>query len=337
MGKSKSGVYRIINITNNKMYVGGSVNIRKRINVHFNDLKKGKHCNKHLQKSYNKYGRENFKWEILDIIEFNSNRLLLKESILEKEQYWIDKLIIKNGKNIGYNICLKSNSCLGIKLSDEHKKKISLALMGEKNPCYGKIYTDEEKRKISLALMGEKNPMYGKIYTDEEKEKQKYYRLGTKHSEKTKRKISESNIGKHNGKRTLETRRKISEAGKNRFVSEETRKKQSISMTGLKRTKKEIVQRIINCLRRKELIIKKDGIEIYCFSASHAANILNVHKNSINRSRCNNTTCKGYNIYVSEKNYYKKEILLKNMDLFNDKYYPTKKLIKILTKEYEKK
>lgn len=72
-----SGIYRIINIINNKCYIGSSKHIFKRLSNHFALLKlNNHHCNK-LQRSYNKYGEGNFKVEIIEKCE---------EVLLEKRE-----------------------------------------------------------------------------------------------------------------------------------------------------------------------------------------------------------------------------------------------------------
>ena len=53
-------IYKIKNIITNQIYIGSSVNIRSRIKRHFKELKDGKHHSLKLQRSYDKYGKENF-------------------------------------------------------------------------------------------------------------------------------------------------------------------------------------------------------------------------------------------------------------------------------------
>jgi len=48
------GIYKIVNITNGKLYVGKANNIKKRIRRHLKELKSNNHYNKFLQKDYNK-------------------------------------------------------------------------------------------------------------------------------------------------------------------------------------------------------------------------------------------------------------------------------------------
>lgn len=59
------GIYCITNLKNDKKYIGQSINIKQRLYAHKYNLKKGIHGNNHLQSSFDKYGVENFKFEIL--------------------------------------------------------------------------------------------------------------------------------------------------------------------------------------------------------------------------------------------------------------------------------
>lgn len=79
------GIYKIINILNQKYYVGSSINLEERKQKHFRTLRRNKHVNDYLQNAWNKYGEENFKWEIVEIL----NDLDLAE-IRKVEQKYID-------------------------------------------------------------------------------------------------------------------------------------------------------------------------------------------------------------------------------------------------------
>ena len=95
----------------------------------------------------------------------------------------------------------------GKKLSEEHKKKISISGRGiKKNPR-----SEETKRKLSEANKGKKNGPP---------------------SEETKRKIGEANKGKKKGAPLEETKRKLSEANKGKKRSEEIKIKMSEAAKG---------------------------------------------------------------------------------------------------------
>ncbi len=70
---------------NDKMvYIGKSITIEKRIQRHFQELRKNRHCNQHFQRAFNKYGEDKFSTKILEICEENQ--------LNEREIYWTNKL-----------------------------------------------------------------------------------------------------------------------------------------------------------------------------------------------------------------------------------------------------
>ena len=79
-----SGVYQITNTVNGKTYVGSARNIAIRRRNHRRDLRKNKHGNKYLQRSWNKYGAESFRFSTLLICSPEDLRFF--------EQRCIDKL-----------------------------------------------------------------------------------------------------------------------------------------------------------------------------------------------------------------------------------------------------
>lgn len=180
--KTNAGIYKITNVINNKIYVGSSINLKSRKHQHFYRLEKQYHGNNHLQSAYNKYGKDNFKWEIIEYLPLTEDKEENKKLILEREQYWIDTLDVCN---TGYNINKNAewNFC-----TEETKRKIS---EGNK----GKIVTDEFRIKMSNIIKGrklsEKNKeRLKKLHTGNK------YRLGIKHTEESKKKMSSSLKGK---------------------------------------------------------------------------------------------------------------------------------------------
>lgn len=61
------GIYRIINIINDKSYIGQSINLKRRLLQHYN-LWHSSRIEKYLYTAFSKYGIENFKIEILEYI-----------------------------------------------------------------------------------------------------------------------------------------------------------------------------------------------------------------------------------------------------------------------------
>ena len=201
------GIYRIQNTINGNSYIGSAVVVQKRWNVHNHDLKKNKHHSPHLQRAYNKYGVDAFNWYVLELVR-DENKLI------EREQHYIDEL------NPEYNICKIAGSRLGMKHTDEAKKKIIEARIGRKRTkesrlkqsrsiaaaggshFKGKTHSKETRRKLSEAHkgknLGEENPFYGKTHTDEFKEKMREFRTGNKASDETKAKMSAMRKGEGN-------------------------------------------------------------------------------------------------------------------------------------------
>jgi group I intron endonuclease len=134
------GIYSITNTINDKLYIGSSVNIRARFNRHLSDLRLNRHENKHLQNSYNKYGEECFKFDIVTLCN--------EEELLAQEQILLDNLKPKlYNKNFIANKppCLKGRKQTsehiekrvesyrnsGYKMSDEHRMQMSIRHKGK--------------------------------------------------------------------------------------------------------------------------------------------------------------------------------------------------------------
>ncbi len=97
--RHKSGIYMIQNIVNNKKYVGSTtVSFAYRWGAHSNQLRKNKHHSFALQKDWNKYGAESFRFSILEVI----NQKLTTTTIFPIEKGYMDKhtSLYPNGYNI---------------------------------------------------------------------------------------------------------------------------------------------------------------------------------------------------------------------------------------------
>lgn len=255
MKEDNIGIYSILNKKNLKRYIGMSNDLYSRISHHKGQLREGKHYNTYLQRAWNKYGEENFVFEILEICDEKSLPALEIDYISKYKSFEKDKgyNLTKGGEGtygriLSEETLLKiskslKGKTLGRKAGSEELKNKSISRLGSKNPMFGISPSLETRKKISQALSGENHYGYGKHRSDETKAKLSKSLTGKIQSEETKRKISEANSGENNffyGKvHTEESRKKISEAGRNRKpISDETRKKMSDSHKRIREEKR---------------------------------------------------------------------------------------------------
>ena len=118
-----AGIYALYNVVNNKIYVGSSNNMYQRTTRHLGDLKNGKHYNRYLIRTYNKY----VGFLIPVVLECVED----KSKLIEKEQYWID-YFKSYDRELGYNICRIADRLTGIRRTDEEKKHLSIINTGRK-------------------------------------------------------------------------------------------------------------------------------------------------------------------------------------------------------------
>lgn len=222
----KSGIYKITNSVNGKVYIGSSTRLHLRGKEHFRNLVAGTHVNIKLQRAWLKYGEAAFTYEIVELVDV--------ELLLEHEQYWIDTL---NCISKGYNLAPTAGNTLGVKLSDATRAAMSLRMTGTK-------HKPETLEKIRLANMGHpldpehQRRMVAASKTPEAIAKAKLSRAGYVASEETRAKMSAARLGK---KLPESHREKL----RNRIVTEETRMKKSIAATG-KTHSPETIQKMKN-------------------------------------------------------------------------------------------
>lgn len=137
MKNSKCGVYKISCLINNKVYIGSSKNIQKRWDSHKRELNNNRHCNMFLQDDWNKYGKESFNFEILELCD--------EEDRFDLEQKYINDLLPFNRNNNGYNICENS------KRKENENIKIFRNRYHRLNPFY-KLSKESAKRMIKNDL-----------------------------------------------------------------------------------------------------------------------------------------------------------------------------------------
>lgn len=166
-------IYRLDNNINGMWYVGSRSADPKNDCDYLGSSKT-------IKAAVKKYGKSNFtKTILLECSEY------LKYQI---ESKYLNALDAKNCPSSYNKINYGSGLQKGFKLSDETKKKISIATKKELNPFYGKIHTieskqkmsearkgttlsDSTKQKMSISRSGCKNHQYGKPLSDAQKKK----------------------------------------------------------------------------------------------------------------------------------------------------------------------
>ena len=119
-----SGIYKIVNLVNGNVYIGESYHCIQRRHQHLRELKKNRHSNTHLQRAWNKYGEENFKFVIIETCPENIRYL--------RERYWIAKY---QANITGYNQSGGGEGEIGIRYNKERNEKISKTMTGKKFLC----------------------------------------------------------------------------------------------------------------------------------------------------------------------------------------------------------
>lgn len=97
---ASSGVYQIRCKRSRKVYIGKSLNMRKRRNQHLSLLRSNNHYNNHLQAAFNLYGEKSFSFKVIELCD--------ESELEEKEQLWITNKKASDNR-YGYNCSETSN------------------------------------------------------------------------------------------------------------------------------------------------------------------------------------------------------------------------------------
>ncbi len=164
-------IYKTTNLKNGKYYIG----MHSTDNLEDGYMGSGKR----LRRSLNKYGKENFKFEIL---EFLPNR----NSLIEREKELVNEELLKDSLSMN----IKGGGEGGL-INEEHHKKM---LEGTNKWLKNKWSNDIEYRETKIKLWGLRLKKYheDKIYTHKSF-------LGKQHKEESKKKIGEKNSIKQTG------------------------------------------------------------------------------------------------------------------------------------------
>lgn len=177
------GIYKIINLVNNKFYVGSAVDLKRRKARHFSELRTGRHNNRHLQAAWVKYGEQAFIFVVVEEVSPDAD-------LLAAENVWLKEHV---GKEHCYNIGVDATAPM-------------LGVSGEASPTWGRKRTPEE-----LAAQN----WLGKKHAQESKEKIRQYLVGKPKSAAVRAKISATLSGEGNfwfGKKRPDHGAKVSKA-----------------------------------------------------------------------------------------------------------------------------
>lgn len=172
------GVYFICNNHNGKVYVGSSTNIRRRATHHRTSLRGKRHCNRHLQFAWLKYGELSFSWGVLEESSATGRPLAILE------QHYID-LLKSADRSCGYNL---QPDAVHRTFSQETRDRMSDARRGQPAwnkgiPCpehvkkinslfhKGRTRSPETCAKLSAAILACNHQYRGKSLPDVVKEK----------------------------------------------------------------------------------------------------------------------------------------------------------------------
>lgn len=178
-GATMHYLYRITNQLNKKIYIGQTVDARKRWGAHKSKSKTDSPV-QYISRAMAKYGIENFIYEIIATCQ-------TQEDADETESFLITQYNSRN-KEFGYNVKPGGNVAPH---AEETKQKISQATINQiatqGHPAAGREVTQETRdlmRKIRL-----ENPI---DYTDEVRKNMSESHIGIKDSEETRAKKAES-------------------------------------------------------------------------------------------------------------------------------------------------
>lgn len=183
--KNQTGIYRIVNLQNNKTYIGQTIErFQRRFWHHRWCLENKQHHNKFLQNDYNNFGSDNFVFEVLYVANTNDDMDQLEKQYIKKynSANKDSGYNLQSGGHFGFTtICTMSPEAkrrigdinrkrmLGTKLSDEtrakmrasshHRKPTEQERIALSKRMSNRVVLDETKEKLRQANIGSKSPV----------------------------------------------------------------------------------------------------------------------------------------------------------------------------------
>jgi group I intron endonuclease len=143
----KNVIYKIRNVVNGNYYIGSTVDSRKRFWAHRKDLRLGQHVCVYLQRAWNKYGEDCFKFEVVEQLDS-------KEALFPAEQRWLDEHF---GKEYCYNVAAHADAPMrdaSPELRAHLAEKTKAWLERDGHPRQGAEWSEQDKERIRQTRIG---------------------------------------------------------------------------------------------------------------------------------------------------------------------------------------
>lgn len=190
-------VYFIVCAANGKVYVGSTTNPKRRFYGHMRDLNSGNHHSPVLQAAWNKYGKDQFRFEIVEEVRGLAELLAAEQRLIDAK------------KGCSMNCSPTAGSPLGVLRTEDQRKKASeakrrfyasdagkAAIEQARLKKIGRVQSPEERAMRSKVLKGKKK--CGGVWTVERRISHSKAITGRKMppvSEETRRAISAAKKG----------------------------------------------------------------------------------------------------------------------------------------------
>lgn len=149
----RCGIYCIKNTINNKVYIGKSIDIYRRIKEHINMLNsKRKDENTHLMNAWHKYGAGSFEYSVLEYLEAD------EKNVAVRELHWMKQFNALN-KEHGYNLRSDSDSKMivhldtSIKISNRLKAEWKAGIRDGHSAKLKSSWEKDTNRKTAQSLL----------------------------------------------------------------------------------------------------------------------------------------------------------------------------------------
>lgn len=172
--QNNTGIYRYINRQNGKSYVGQSLDLKHRHNEHLSSLRRGADGCVLLQRAWDKYGEDNFTYEIICLCQPEELDALEIKYVKEFNSY-LDGYNCNEGGagNSGFNHsditkAKISKASRGRQVTTETLRRMSAAQKGRKisdthRRASSDAWTTERKQMLSASRSGANNPNFGRV------------------------------------------------------------------------------------------------------------------------------------------------------------------------------